>query len=201
MSYKKEKVKVLSPKEGYDKIAKIYKKYHSKLDRRDNLLWQRFLPRNLKWLKILDIWAGDCRLSKYFKDKRIDEYVAFDISHEMLNQCKSWVKKVIWDINNPWLFENWYFDLELAFFVLLYVKDLDHFFAEASRTLKPTWNLILLHHRERRPQIYKVNWEEFKIDYTNWRFEDIEKAAEGNFLKYDFVEIPNWGGRVYNFYL
>jgi hypothetical protein len=35
MSYKKEKVKILDPKQGYDKISSIYKKFHSKLDKWD----------------------------------------------------------------------------------------------------------------------------------------------------------------------
>ena len=197
MSYKKEKVKILDPKQGYDKISSIYKKFHSKLDKWDLWIWQRFLPRDLHWKTLLDIWAWDCRMAKFFKDKGLAKYVAFDISEEMLKKCKSWVDTVVWDINKKWPFEDDSFDIELAFFVLMYADNLNHFFSEVYRTLKSWWRLILQHHIERKPYVYKINWEEFEIDYTAWRFEEIEKAIEYNFLNYEFIDLQDWWGRIY----
>jgi len=101
--------------------------------------------------------AGDCRMSKYFKDKSVGEYVACDISEEMLKRCKSWVKKVVLDLNQKWSFKDNYFNLILGFFVLLHIENINLFFEEAYRVLQPGGNFILLHHIERRPQVFKKN--------------------------------------------
>jgi ubiquinone/menaquinone biosynthesis C-methylase UbiE len=169
------------------------------LDTWDDGLWQRFLPRDLRGKVVLDVGAGDCRLYKFLKDKGISKYIACDISEEMLRRCKGANEKILCDLNKSWPIEDESIDVILAFFVLLHIQNLDNFFAEAYRVLKSDGRLIAIHHIERRPQIFKINNKEFKIENYNRRYDEIEKIAEYNFFKIDSFDIPNGGGKVYVF--
>ncbi len=199
MSYRKQKVEIIEPQKGYDMIAKEYKKYHKKLDMWDQGLWQRFLPRDLYWKVVLDVGAGDCRLYKFLKDKGIKKYIACDISEKMLSQCKWANEKIICDLNQHWPIEDESVDIILAFFVILHLEDLNNFFSEAYRVLKPWWRMIVLHHIERRQEVFKVGKKEFKIKNFGWRFDEIEEMAKYNFFEVESMEIPDGGGKVYLF--
>ncbi len=183
MWYNKKKIEIIDPKEWYNLIYKQYQKFHSKLDKWDNFTWKRFLPRDLKNKSIVDLGAWDCRMFKFFKDMGIKEYVACDISENMLKKCPSSVKKIVCDLNyfNCNLPEN-YFDLAVAFFVLIYIENLDIFFENLYNILKNWGRVILFHHIERRPYIYKVNWKSFKIKNFTWSFDQIRINASKYFF-------------------
>ena len=195
MWYDKSKVEILDPQNWYDLASKVYSKFHKLLDNWDNWLWKKYLPRNLSWLKIVDLWSGDCRMSKYFKDKNIKEYRAVDISENMLKKCKSWITTVQLDLE----LSNWdvlpknYFDLALWFFLLIHIKDLNNFFKNLYDILNNWWKGIFLHHTERRQYVYNINWKQFKIFSLHHSIKDIVNFAEYNWFKVSYQEIiENW---------
>jgi len=193
MAYDKVKIEILDSKTWYDKIASIYHKFHSKLDSRDRFLWQRYLPRNLSWKKVIDLWAWDCRLYKFFKNAQV-EYTACDISENMLKRCPNRVEKIICDLN----LKNWglsqQYDIALVFFVLLHIVDLENFFENLYSILNPWWRAIVLHHIERRSFVYKIDWKEFKIQSFAHNIKDIEKIAQQSWFEVyiDKIDTGSW---------
>lgn len=193
MSYRKEKVLVYWPKEWYDKVEKIYSQYHKKLDEWDKWLFKRFLPRSMSGMNVVDLGAGDWRMVKFFENKWIKRYVACDISEKMLNRWKNWYEKKVMDLDEKMDFNDWEFDLALAFFSILYIKNLQSFFDEVYRILSPWSRFVVLHHVERRPVEYKIWGEEFKIMNIPHRYEFVEEVANNSFFTIDFEPIyENW---------
>lgn len=178
MSYNKSKIEILDPQTGYNKAAKIYKQFHAWLASYDKWLYQRFLPRDISGKTILDIWSGDARLYSYFADKRIAKYIWFDCAELLLKRAPGRVEKVVWDIESIRPFEDASIDVWLAFFILVHIRDIEHFLSEAKRVLKPWGNLIILHNFQRREYIYKLPNDTFKIQDYHWKPEDIKDTAE-----------------------
>lgn len=190
LSYRKEKVIFLQPKEGYNKVSTIYNKYHSKLDTWDNWLFKKFLPRDLAWLNIIDIGAWDWRLTKYFENKKINRYVACDISEKLLSRNKGWVEKKLMDLEViPYDFQDEEFDVALSFFVLLHINNIQWLFDEVYRILKKWWRFVVLHHIERRPFEYVINGENFKISSYTHRYDQLEQIASNSFFQIDSEDI------------
>ena len=125
----------------------------------------------------MDIGAGDARLHSYFADKRIAKYIAFDVAELLLKRAPSRVEKVVGDIENPWPFEDESIDVALAFFILVHLRDLEHFMQETHRVLKDGGNMIILHNFQRREYVYELPDETFKIQDYHWKPEDIVEAA------------------------
>lgn len=178
MSYNKTKIPVLDPQTGYNKAAKIYKNFHKGLYSYDKWLFQRFLPRSLADKTILDIWSGDARMHSYFADKKIAKYIGFDVAELLLKRAPSRVEKVVWDIEEPRPFEDESIDVALAFFVIVHIRDLEHFLEETKRVLKEGGNLIILHNFQRREYVYELPNDTFKIQDFHWKLEDIKETAQ-----------------------
>lgn len=177
MWYNKSKIAILDAETGYNKAAKIYKQFHAWLASYDKWLYQRFLPRSVSGKTILDIGSGDARLYSYFADKGIEKYIWFDCANLLLKRAPARVEKVVWDIEAPRPFEDNSIDICLAFFVIVHIRDLEHFLQEAKRVLKPDGNLIILHNFQRREYVYKLTDDTFKIQDYHWKPEDIEETA------------------------
>lgn len=178
MSYNKSKIPVYDPQTGYNKAAKIYKTFHAWLASYDKWLYQRFLPRELSDKTILDIGSWDARLYSYFADKRIAKYMGFDCAELLLKRAPARVERVIGDIEQTRPFEDTSIDIALAFFVVVHVRDMEHFLSETKRVLKPSGNLIILHNFQRREYIYDLPNDMFKIQDYHWKPEDIKEIAE-----------------------
>ncbi len=178
MWYNKHKIPVLDPETGYNKAAKIYKTFHKWLASYDKWLYQRFLPRSLKDKTILDIGSGDARMHSYFADKGITKYIGFDVAELLLKRAPSRVERVLWDIEESRPFEDESIDVALAFFVIIHIRDLEHFLLETKRVLKEGWNLIILHNFQRREYVYELPNDTFKIQDFHWKPEDIKETAQ-----------------------
>lgn len=200
MTYNKEKVKVLSPKEWYDIIAKEYKKFHKELNTWDNWIFMRFIPRDLNWLRLIDFWAWDWRLSKFFQWKWLSKYLACDISEKMLDKWNNWYDKIVFDLNDVFPLDDNAFDIWLCFFVLLHLNDLNLFFKEAFRIIAPWWRLILLHHKERRSKQFESYLDKFKIQTFVHRYENIESIAEKNFFNVDYTDLDQGWYNIWRLY-
>jgi ubiquinone/menaquinone biosynthesis C-methylase UbiE len=73
----------------------------------------------------------------------------------MLNQTKSYVKKIKHNLNLPFPLENNSADIVISLFTLLHIDNLQNFFEEVYRILKEGGTFILFHHIERKNYVYK----------------------------------------------
>ena len=200
-SYDKKQVQILDVEQWYNKFYKDYKKSHKFLENFDKNLWQRFLPRDLKWKTIVDLWCGDGRISNFFVGKHIKEYIWVDISENMLNQTKSYVKKIKHDLNLPFPLESNSADIVISLFTLLHIDNLQNFFEEVYRILKEDGVFILFHHIERKNYIYKQWKQEFKINTNKWSYKQIEDLLDYNFFKFKVYDVTEWNVLIWKYFI
>ncbi len=178
-------VKIKSPKEGYDILAKQYKSFHHYLDSFDGWSWQKYIPRQLDWKVMLDIGAGDWRIYSYLKQYTQLNFIAMDVSEKILRQhpkAKNITKKVS-DLEESRDVDNDSIDILTAFFVIDYLQDLEHFASEVTRVLKKWWIAIFWYFLQRKSQVYKSDDWEFKIKRKTWLINEIIWALEYEYLK------------------
>lgn len=166
----------------------IYKTFHKELASYDKGLFQRFLPRDISGMSVLDIGAGDARLYKFFVDKHV-HYVAMDIAEKLLKRAPARAEKVVADIEDVWPFEDDSFDIGLCFFVLLHLSSLTHFFAESYRIVKPGGKIVVLQNYQRRSYEFDVDLKKFKIEVRPHSHAEIMKAAEKAFFTGEFIPL------------
>ena len=149
------------------------------------------MPRNLENLNIIDLWAWDWRIWKFFKDKPIQKYTACDISEKILKKHPSTnkIEKIVCDLEEKLQFQNEAYDLALSFFLLEHIENLNLLFQEVYRILKPWWQRIIWYFLQRREFVWKKNKETFKIKLFKYRIQDIEKEAKENFFDIEIFPI------------
>jgi hypothetical protein len=76
---------------------------------------------------------------------------------------------------------------------LEHLTDLDHFFLELYRILKPWWVALIWYFLQRREFVRKVKDDQFKIQLFNYRIQDIQKSAEQAFFKVKLHDILEKG--------
>ncbi len=202
MWYSKDHVPVYTSQEWYTKIAKSYGWFHTFLNEWDRGLYQRFLPRDLNWLALLDLGCGDGRTALWFERKWLARYVGLDVAADLLRRAPTWVEKIVWDMEQPLPFTHDSFDIVICMYAILHIEQLDALFAEVRRVCKVGGRFIVQHHIERRPYIHHtVDGEAFKIVTYNHSYTDLEQAAEASWWTYDLLEIDerHGGGRIYCF--
>lgn len=200
MTYSKTKIPVLDCRTWYNKAAKIYKQFHEGLASYDKWLFQRFLPRDIKDATILDIWSGDARLYSFFSSKNIKKYIGFDCAELLLKRAPSRVERVVWDIEQTRPFADESIDIGLCFFVLTHLRDLEHFFQEAKRVIKPGGTLIILHNFQRREYVYELPNDTFKIEDHHWKPTDIEKIAYKAWFDWDSIVLEEKNTSIWVLY-
>jgi len=190
-SYDKKQTEILDVETWYNKFYKQYKQQYNFLDDFDKWLWKRFVPRNLEWKVIVDLWCGDGRISNFFTWKWIKEYIWMDISDNMLNGTKAYVKKIKQDLNKKNILDSEIADIVISLFTLLHIDDIQTFLEETYRILKNDGVFILFHHIERKNYKY-ADWKNtYKISTNKWAYQEIEKKLDYNFFKfrtYDVIE-------------
>ncbi len=137
MAYDSKHVELLSSEEGYNLTAEQYKKQRSHLDSFYSLDFIRLVPRERKDFAILDLGAGDGRMYPQLSKIKPDQYIVCDIAKSLLAKHPGRIKKVVCDLEQTWPFEDQSFDLLTAFFLLEHLENLEHFFIQADRILKP----------------------------------------------------------------
>ncbi len=199
MAYQ-SKVQILSPENGYNKAFKEYKKLHKYIKDFDKNLWQRFIPKDLEWFNILDLWWWDGRTSNFFQWKWVAEYQIIDISENMMSGCKNWIKTTKHNLNYGIPVEDNYSDITLCFFTLLYIADPNALFQEVYRTMAENGIFLLFHHIERKAYEYKIWKERFKIENYVYNYKQIEKNLEYNFFKFKVLEIIDKWNLIWKLY-
>lgn len=168
-------------KEGYDLYAKYYEKDYEYLNSFEKDSVFIFLG-DLKRKKVLDIGCGTGRLIGFMNDRGA-EITACDISEEMLNIVRKKFPKI--ETVNAEIeelpFKDGDFDVAVAAFVIVHLKDLDEAFEEVYRVLKDGGYFILTNINQRKaPKLKLGGREEIVIESHYHRPEDVVKALEKN---------------------
>jgi len=200
-SYDKKKVEILDVETGYNKFYKDYKKSHKFLANFDKNLWQRFVSRDLKWKTIVDLGCGDGRISNFFVWKHIQEYIWIDISENMLNQTKSYVRKIKHNLNLPFPLEDNSADVVLSLFTLIHIDNLQNFFEEVYRIMKENGVFVIFHHIERKNYVFKDGNKEYKIESNKWSYKQIEDLLEYNFFKFKVYDVMEWNVLIWKYFI
>jgi ubiquinone/menaquinone biosynthesis C-methylase UbiE len=186
--------KHVSPQEGYDLYSPYYKKDHDYLDSFDWGPARRLLTPLLKpERRILDIGAGDGRIGMRLA-KDYPGYFACDISRNMLKILTSKPQlqgKSIQCEATMLPFKENSFDILLAFFLIVHIDKLDHFFQESFRILKPGGHLLLNNIPQHTAPILQAGEEKIIIDSSYHSDKEVYQLAEeaGFFLKASHEEI------------
>lgn len=175
MSYDSSKVPVYQPITGYNHLWVHYREYHHKLDQWIGHMWMQFLPRDIKWCKILDIGSGDGRMIKYFDDVPYAEYIALDWSQLLLDQIQinSHISVLQGDLESDRDIADHSIDIWLCFFVLGHLADIQHFCIESARVMKSWSTLIIQYHDEPKPYIHHIGADMYKIQTYHHHIDDI----------------------------
>ena len=147
-----KKIQTLNSKDGYDKVAKEYRKLHSYLFEFEK---DKVLPMlgDIQNNKVLDAGAGSGRLIKQLVNAQAI-VTAMDISENMLKAIRKDVldnvEIVVGDVEKM-PFENNSFDFVVSTFVIVHLKDPSIFFQEAYRILKDSGRLLIGNINQREP--------------------------------------------------
>jgi len=178
----KRKAKLHSSKSGYNLAAKEYDKKESYLNSFEQGNFSSLLT-TVRGQKILDVGAGTGRLSLLLA-RAGASVTALDVSEEMLkvlNRKNKNIASVIGDAENlP--FPDMVFDMVMATFVIVHLKDPGRFFDEARRILKEGGKLIVTNINQKDPPIIETKEGNIVIDSYYHRPEKIRQMLEDRAL-------------------
>lgn len=196
MSYKdKKRSNVFKSKEGYNLYARNYDKTLKFLEGFEKDVLLTILGK-IKIKKALDLGSGTGRLITALK-RSASVVIAADVSEEMLRIVKEKfpeVETVLSDVSNlPFI--NDYFDLVMASFLIVHVRNLEMAFDEVYRVLKNEGIFIVTNINQRRaPKLKIKEHEEIVIESHYHRPIDVLKALERSLFKIEKEEFVNEGG-------
>lgn len=174
----KRKVKVFDSKEGYDLAANYYDEKEKYLDSFEQ---NKLLPLlgDMAGRKILDIGAGTGRLSVYLA-KRGADVTAFDISEKMLEIVRRKNKKINTKVGNAenLEFADNTFDIVVAAFLIVHLKDPTHFFDEVYRILKDDGIFVVTNINQKDAPLVKTGKEDIIIESFYHRPKKIKEILE-----------------------
>lgn len=172
------KVKVLNSKDGYNILADYYAKKEKYWDsfEKDQVLP---LLGEINNKQILDVGAGNGRLSSKLA-KLGAEVTALDVSEEMLKSLKRKSKKIeiILAEAESLPFDNDSFDVVVATFLIVHLKDLKLFFDEVYRVLKPGGLFLVTNINQRKAPEIKVNKDLIEVESYYHRPEQVLEILE-----------------------
>ncbi|NMC51352.1 methyltransferase domain-containing protein [Candidatus Kuenenbacteria bacterium] len=175
-----KKTKLLNPKSGYDLYAPFYDKKLAYLDSFEQF---HLLP-NLKDIKgktILDVGAGTGRLTLRLAEKGAD-VTAIDISPEILKILKkknNKIKTMVADAESLPFPDN-SFDIIVAAFLIVHLKDPKYFFTESYRVLKPGGILAITNINQKRPPELETGKGKIIIESYYHRPEQVLEDLKNN---------------------
>ncbi len=177
-----KKLKVLGSQAGYDLAAADYDKKEAYLDsfEKDKLLP---LLGDLKNKKVLDVGAGTGRLAMRLAKLGAD-VTALDVSGAMLEEIKKKLKrnsaeiKVIVGDCESMPFGDESFDVVVAAFLIVHLKDLRRFFDEVYRILKPGGKFLVTNINQKRPPEIRTKEGIIEIESYYHRPEKVREILE-----------------------
>lgn len=152
-----QKVKILFSKQGYNLTADYYAK---KAKYWDSFEKDQVFPLldDVKDKEILDIGAGNGRLALRLVNMGA-EVTAVDVSEKMLKKIRDTGKgiRVVVGEAESLPFANESFDIVIATFLIVHLKDLQLFFDEVYRVLKPSGKFLVTNINQRKAPEIKVD--------------------------------------------
>ncbi|MBI4992935.1 MAG: class I SAM-dependent methyltransferase [Candidatus Magasanikbacteria bacterium] len=202
------KIKIVNSKTGYNLAADYYankEKYWDSFEK-DRVL---SMLGDLKDKKVLDVGAGTGRLALRIAHAGA-QVTALDVSGEMLKNLKSKVHKVIKSIklpvetasgeaeNLPFADES--FDVVIATFLVVHLKDLRRFFDETYRVLNNGGLFLVTNINQRKAPAIKTKDGLIEIESYYHRPEAVVELLEElafSVEKNEFVkEGENWVNQI-----
>jgi ubiquinone/menaquinone biosynthesis C-methylase UbiE len=177
----KTKIKILDSKNGYDLAAEDYDKKEKYLNSFEQ---NKVVPLvdDVEGKKILDVGAGTGRLAILLADKGA-VITALDVSAEMLKvlRRKAGTRKNIKYVEGEAEnidFPEESFDVVIAAFLIVHLKNPAYFFKEAYRVLKPNGLLVVTNINQKEPPEVKTRDGIIKIDSYYHRQDKIRELLE-----------------------
>lgn len=182
MSYKgKIKSNVYNSREGYNLAASVYDRRLKYLNSFEKDVIKKMLGK-FRGKKILDLGAGTGRLIPYLKEGGAKIF-AVDISEKMVELLKEKFPKIetLLADNENLPFKDCSFDLVIAAFLIVHLKNLDKTFREVYRVLEDGGSFIVTNiNQKKAPKIELTDGSEIVISSYYHRPQDVTKALENN---------------------
>ena len=195
----KQKIKILPSDKGYDLAAKNYNKKEKYLNSFEQ---GKLFPLlgDIKGKKVLDAGAGTGRLTVELA-RLGAEVTVLDISEEMLKILQKKnpkVKIVVGDVENM-PFEKESFDLVVAAFVIVHLKNPIRVFDEVYRVLKDGGKFLVTNINQKEPPEVETSEGLVKIESYYHRPEKIKEILESLAFSAEEVftyENDNWINQI-----
>lgn len=154
----------LASKQGYNRYAQFY---DEKLEYLDSFEKNEVLPMlgNVKNKKILDVGAGTGRMAVRLA-KSEAEVTAIDVSENILKilaKKNRNIKIIVGDAEKLPFTDN-KFDIILATFLIVHLKELKYFLKEAYRVLKPEGKILITNINQKKPPKLKTRDGDITIE-------------------------------------
>lgn len=175
---KKAKIKILPSATGYDLAASIYDKRKEYLNSFEKGKVIEILG-DLKNKKVLDVGAGTGRLSVELSSNSA-EVTVLDVSAEMLKilkQKNSDIKTIVGDAEVLPFADNT-FDIVIATFLIVHLKNPTIFFDEVYRVLKPGGKFLVTNINQKEPPEVNTKIGIIKIESYYHRPEIVREVLE-----------------------
>lgn len=170
-----KKIKILDSQEGYDLAAESYDKKEKYLNSFEKGKFLLLLPE-VKDKKILDVGAGTGRVSLSLALNGA-EVTALDVSEKILEILKRKNKKIKTIVGEAEAmpFDKESFDMVVAAFLIVHLKDPKIFFDEVYRVLKPGGLFLVSNINQKEPPVVKTKVGDIQIKSYYHRPEKIRE--------------------------
>lgn len=175
---KKAKVKILPSNVGYDLAASGYDKKEGYLNSFEKGTAIEMLG-DIAGKKVLDVGAGTGRLTVELA-RAGAEVIALDVSEEMLKVLKrknAQIETVVGDAEDLPFADN-SFDIIVAVFLVVHLKDPGRFFDEVYRVLKSGGKFLVTNINQKEPPDVETKEGAIKIESYYHRPESIRERLE-----------------------
>ncbi|PIT87283.1 MAG: hypothetical protein COU31_03770 [Candidatus Magasanikbacteria bacterium CG10_big_fil_rev_8_21_14_0_10_40_10] len=187
----KKSLQILPAKTGYNEIAKQYKAMHNYLDEFEQ---DKLIPLlgDIAGLEVLDVGAGSGRLLNRLLKKGA-KITALDSSKCMLKLIRPQIKDQLKEIkigqaeSLPFIDQS--FDIVLAVFLIVHLKDPSVFLREAWRVLRPAGHLLITNVNQKKPVAVDIAQGRVAVESFYHRPSDIsDQVVQAGFdIEKDFL--------------